>query len=71
MHWRPKHYLATHAALGEPLFDFNILQGHSSDEDISMGPKQVMGHLGAAEKAEWKAPREVRNIYSLTTLNAW
>ncbi len=41
--------------------------GHDHDGGVlghhgghSMGPKQVLAHLGAAEKAEWKAPKEVR-----------
>ena len=30
-----------------------------NDGDSVMGPKQVLGHLGAAEKADWRSPKEV------------
>ena len=33
--------------------------GGDHDGDSVMGPKQVLGHLGAAEKADWRSPKEV------------
>ena len=36
--------------------------GSDHDGDGAMGPKQVLGHLGAAEKADWRSPKEVRRF---------
>ena len=38
----------------------SVAAGGDHDGDGAMGPKQVLGHLGAAEKADWRSPKEVR-----------
>ena len=45
--------------------------GQYLDGDSVMGPKQVLGHLGAAEKADWRSPKEVHTVLIAAALSLY